>query len=611
MSCRMRGPWCLVAVLSVGFFTFSNYQALAINLPAAGINATGYAYFGTALPFVDVSHMDASWHSSQMSASNATVPHEIPLTSDGYPALLAPGETARSLIFTQNGGIYPLGVYTLRWAGNGQVQLTSPGLTVLNSGPGQITYKLTSTNTNGIILEVTKTDPTNPLRNISVRAPFAGATDSAFNPSYKNDLANYGVIRYMGWNSVNNSKVSKWSDRAEPIDFHWGTAAGVPYELQVQLSNETKEDLWLTVPHLADDNYVRNLAYLVNQKLSPGLRVWVEYSNEVWNGGFEQSRYANQVLMPRYGVPNAAQAYGRRSAEIFDIFSSQITDPKRLVRVIAGQNANYGVLDQSLVGATVNGTVKADVAAVAPYFTVDTDKLYQQYLSGQVDIDAVFAELRSSIDTIIKSAEKNRDIAAARGLPLVGYEGGQHIVARPGEQHNDKSFVDLLTALNRDPRMGDLYTYMLDKWYDAGGKTFVFAGETAPAMKWGDWGLKESYLDNDAVKFRAVQDYLKALPHDKADFNKDGAVDLQDYEIWRSSFDSHISLSADANGDGKVNAADFVTWRKQLSQSSELSFTAAPVPEPSALFLVAEAACVSLLEFNKVRFLAGLGGRAS
>ena len=115
-------------------------------------------------------------------------------------------------------------------------------------------------------------------------------------------------------------------------------------------------------------------------------------------------------------------------------------------------------------------------------------------------------------------------------------------MAKPGEQHNNQGFVDLLSNINRDPRMGDLYKYMLDQWYGEGGKTFVFAGETMTSTKWGSWGLKENYLDNNAVKFRAVQDYLKALPHSAADFNKDGAVDQSDYQIWRSTLGSRTIL---------------------------------------------------------------------
>ncbi len=556
-----------MAVLIGALWIIADRQALAIDLPAAGVNASGYSYYTTALPFVDVAHMGNQWHSVQADGTKFAEPHEIPLTEDSYPASLAEGEIARSLIFTHNGGHYPTGLYTLSWGGSGEVRLLSPGLTVVDSKPGQITYRVADTNPIGLLLDIMKTDPANPVQSISVRAPFPEAAENTFSPIYKRDLAHYGVVRHLGWNNVNNSKVSKWSERTEPNDFHWGTAAGVPYEIQIQLSNELKEDLWLTVPHLADDDYVRNLARLVGQQLSPDLRVWVEYSNEVWNGSFSQFHYANDVLKTRYGVANSVQAYGRRSAEVFDIFSSQIPDSRRIVRVIAGQNANSWVLEQGLVGATVGGTLKADVAAVAPYFTVDIDRLYQQHLHGAVNLDDVFSELRTSIDSVIKSAAKNRDIAAARGLPLVAYEGGQHLVARPGEQHNDKNFVDLLTTINRDPRMGDLYTYMLDKWYGAGGKSFVFIGETIGSTKWGSWGLKENYLDDNAPKFQAVQEYLKRLEQARADLNKDSAVDQLDYDIWRVLFGSLYTRGADADGSGSVDAADYVFWRALASQS--------------------------------------------
>jgi hypothetical protein len=328
-----------------------------------------------------------------------------------------------------------------------------------------------------------------------------------------------------------------------------------------------------------------------------------------------------------------------------------------MVRVIAGQNGNFGVLSQALAGATVNGVVKADVAAVAPYFTVDVDHLYQQYLLGQVNLNDVFTELHNNIDTVMEWASRNRDVATAAGIPLVSYEGGQHILAKVGDQQNDPNFVSLLTNINRDPRMGDMYKYMLDKWYGLGGGTFVFAAETATPSKWGAWGLKENYLDSNAVKFKAVQDYLKALPRSTADFDKNGAVDQQDFELWRSSFGESAagSLFGDANNDGTTDAADWVMWRRQSvaapargdfngdGRIDELDYAvwaesygtyvagtvdgnqngvvdaadyvmwrslastpfasanlAAAVPEPSVLWLFAQAACISIARFNRM-----------
>jgi hypothetical protein len=48
------------------------------------------------------------------------------------------------------------------------------------------------------------------------------------------------------------------------------------------------------MPHQASDEYVRQFALLVKEKLDPSLKVYIEYSNEVWNGIFAQHRYAEE-----------------------------------------------------------------------------------------------------------------------------------------------------------------------------------------------------------------------------------------------------------------------------------------------------------------------------
>jgi hypothetical protein len=600
---RVRFVSRLVAIL-IAIGGASDRHAVGITLPVAGVNPVTYSYYGTALPFVDVAHMSGQWLSV---VNGATDPNsKIPLNASDYPSSLAPGQIARSLVFTNNGQIYPLGQYVLQWQGSGNVQLSGSGFSVASRSGQQIAYNVTSTSGMGLWVDITSTDPANPVRNISLRAPFGGAATSTFNPAYEKDIANYGVLRFMGWNATNNQTSSNWSDRATPATFHWGGYNGVPYEAQIQLSNELREDLWINVPHLATDDYVRNLAQLVQQQLAPGLRVWVEYSNEVWNGSFPQAAYANNVLRPKYGVATAAEAYGRRSAEIFDIFSSQIANPTtRLVRVIAGQTANSGVLAQSLKGATVNGQLKADVAAVAPYFSVDLDQLYQQYLQGTVDLNTVFADLHSAVDTTMKLATDNQRIAAANNLPLVSYEGGQHLVARPGPSQNDDGFVDLLGQINRDDRMGSLYTYMLNEWTELGGKTFTFAGDVYASNKWGSWGLQESYLDTNAAKYKAVQQWLQLQKGTAAhvnifDMNKDGVTNLLDYLYWKSNYGSTTNSNADVSGNGLVDAADYVLLVKAVSRPvPAVAGQLIAIPEPGTMALTVTVISAGFLDSRR------------
>jgi hypothetical protein len=595
---------CLLVGIAVQFGGKSSQKAVAISLPVAGINPIGYSYYGTALPFVDVAHMSGRWLSvAEGVAAGASIPQAVQVNATDYPSSLAPGQIARTLLFTNNGQVYPLGQYVLQWQGNGSVQLGGSGVSTTSSSGQQVVYNVTSKNDSGLYLDVTKTDPANPVRNISLRAPFTLTGSGTFNPDFQKDIAGYGVLRFMGWNATNNQTTSSWSLRSTPATFHWGGYNGVPYESQIQLSNELREDLWINVPHLADDDYVRNLAQLVQQKLAVGLRVWVEYSNEVWNGSFPQAAYANDVLRPKYGFATSAEAYGRRSAEIFDIFSAQISNPTtRLVRVIAAQNANSSVLTQSLKGATVNGQLKADVAAIAPYFSVDTDQLYQRYLQGTVDLNSVFTDLHSAVDTTMQMAADNQRIAAANGLPLVSYEGGQHLIARPGEAQNDDGFVALLSQINRDDRIGALYTYMLDEWTKVGGKTFTLAGDIYPSGKWGSWGLQECYLDTNAAKYKAVLQYLQRLKATNVtDFNKDGATNILDYYDWRLNYGSTQLLNADGNRNGIVDSGDYVLLRKVVSQQNAIiasQLSGSVVPEPRALVLAIGALSIGFFEFR-------------
>lgn len=53
-------------------------------------------------------------------------------------------------------------------------------------------------------------------------------------------------------------------------------------------ANQTQRNLWINVPHLANAVYVKELAGLIHERLDPNLVVYLEHSNEVWNGLFGQ-----------------------------------------------------------------------------------------------------------------------------------------------------------------------------------------------------------------------------------------------------------------------------------------------------------------------------------
>jgi hypothetical protein len=72
------------------------------------------------------------------------------------------------------------------------------------------------------------------------------------------------------------------------------------------------------------------------------------------------------------------------------------------------------------------------------------------------------------------------------------------------------------------------------------------------------------------------------------DYNGDGAVGAEDYELWQANFGQRgIGLAADGNGDNAVNAADFVLWRKQtvLATMPEHTGSGHSVPEQPGIVI--------------------------
>lgn len=78
------------------------------------------------------------------------------------------------------------------------------------------------------------------------------------------------------------------------------------------------------------------------------------------------------------------------------------------------------------------------------------------------------------------------------------------------------------------------------------------------------------------------------------DYNMDGMVDEQDYQMWSQLYGSGDIL-ADGNGDGAVDAADYTLWRDRLGGGHPevaLGNSAAPEPTAVAICLLAAASAV-------------------
>ena len=117
------------------------------------------------------------------------------------------------------------------------------------------------------------------------------------------------LLRFMDWHCTNANLEEHWSERSLPTDatqtsvltkyekFGWDpnhlciTQKGITWEYCIALANQMNTDIWINVPSLADDDYVRHLAVLLKNQVNPTTHIWIEYSNEVWNDAFWQKEW--------------------------------------------------------------------------------------------------------------------------------------------------------------------------------------------------------------------------------------------------------------------------------------------------------------------------------
>ena len=265
-------------------------------------------------------------------------------------------------------------------------------------------------------------------------------------------------------------------------------------EYLIQLTNTLTADPWFCMPHLATDDYIRRFAEMVKAQLKPGLKVYLEYSNECWNGMFGQARYCRDkgkaLRLSNNDFEAQLRYYSKRSVEIFGIWEQVFGGTDRLVRVLAAQSANPWTSQQVL--NFEEACKHADVLAIAPYFGNCAGDPKSQAEAAQMTVDQVLDKCAEYIAQGNKAIAAQARIAQEHGLRLVAYEAGQHLVGHGGAE-NSKVLEDLFHAANRHPRMKDLYLAYLSGWKANGGTLAMIFSSMGTYSKWGSWGLMEHH----------------------------------------------------------------------------------------------------------------------
>jgi hypothetical protein len=92
----------------------------------------------------------------------------------------------------------------------------------------------------------------------------------------------------------------------------------------------------------------------------------------------------------------------------------------------------------------------------------------------------------------------------------------------------------------------------------------------------------------------ALEYFLLQLAYPPGDYNHDGDVDTEDYDLWTETYGTS-DPRADGNNDGAIDAADYVFWRKHQGASGAGDFLLTPLNTAAASTTIPEPATTILL----------------
>ncbi len=554
-------------------------QARLGGASALGTNIAALDYWSTEWNLLDAMKTAGGWYTQTTQVWDTREQDKLDLDEHGWvrslPAADDTNTTFRSVAAVAlNGtaGTYRPGRYLLLYQGKGTMEFGFDARrNAALSRQGREVLDVDSAGNGGILIRILATDPNDYLRDFHLIPDAAFCADQSwqlclsncgetcqpveelfrtrpFQPEFLRDLRAFRVLRFMDLLHTNDSDLRRWSDRPLLSDARWSGPYGAPLELALTLANQTGADPWLNVPTQVDDEFVVHMAQTVLAELAPDRRVYVEYSNEIWNTAFANGNWVEaqgQAAWPGAsysGYTKRINWYGKRSAEIVRIFKDVFgAEAHRVVGVMGGFAAGSWASEQALTCPLASDGKQPcwsemDALAIAPYFGAYlgqprfADHLAEWLTQPDGGLDALFTELRDGgllydandpqgerapqNGALVRAYEYAKDgaaIAARYGLQLIAYEGGQHL-AGVAAQQNNADLTELFVAANRDPRMAALYDQYLRDWRDAGGQLMCHFLSVGAYGRYGSWGAKEHQQQQAAPKFNALMRFIEAYP---------------------------------------------------------------------------------------------------
>ncbi len=455
---------------------------------------------------------DNDWDSglaSTMAQDAAGYPLEVPFP---HPD----NGNAQIVAFTIGGyeQSYETGTYVMLFDGVGTFNFVNwTAATVTSVAAGRIEFTIDVVDGNGVHIEMMSSQLGNHVRNIRIVRDIyeSDYLTAPFLPQFAAKADEFGTFRFMDWAATNYHPISAWGDR---IDANFHTQAndpeGMSWEFMIDVANYFDKDIWINVPHLADANYITQMAMLFRDRLETERSIYLEYSNECWNWIFDQTHWLNDN--PPF-TGNIGQNYGYYSLQVFDtwetVFSGQ---ENRLKMVLAGHD--YFVIDaMDYIIAQGEGDL-VDLVSYPGYVALSdpTDYDALDALSASATADDVMDMLEANMASNFYWMNQFKILVSdVYGKEFTMYEGGQHLTPRWFGLEAD--YNPALYAAQNSTRMYSFYQDILDYYKNTLGVTlFMNYTLTSPQESaFGSWGLLENYFSTpNSQKWNAIMDWRAA-----------------------------------------------------------------------------------------------------
>ena len=538
-------------------------ERLPIGMNLAGINdyQAGYPFRNLmwgARPWLtknaDGSGPHDTGHASRLLLDANGNPLEIPFQPEGV--------SQPQVVFTIIPNTVGTGRYVVLFDGDGQVGAAMQ-TRLVKSTPGRAIIELTGRENDGggyQGITISASRKGNPVRNLRIVSEADEKSDLTSNPFRDDFLAfcrQWHALRFMDWTVTNNSLEKEWKDR-KLISFftmngssgdaigRWGQPAsaferrfsgGVALEVMIRLANLTRTDPWFCMPHRSTPEYRKRFAEMVKRDLDPSLKVYVEYSNEVWNWQFQQAGWMLQSKTAGADVTatggrawkdgvepqefpldggeiarDGGESHPERMAALdrrcFKEWEELFPGPerKRLVRVIGVQHSWLDTAQRTVKWVMAHGG--ADAVSPAGYFGPNST-IYQRWALAGASLTAeqVIADMEEALEKDSGPWTKAiGKLADEYGLRFLVYEGGQHI--QP-EGQKELPYMPALKTAQQHPGMRTLYHKNFTIHRAAGCDLFMaFSSISEQGSRYGSWGHLERYGQDPAEmpKFQALLD---------------------------------------------------------------------------------------------------------